>query len=168
MPAAINLIGSKFGRCLVIGHSNIRSSNGQLHWKCICDCGSLFEPQGALLRRGDTRSCGCLNVETAKKGNSRRIHSASRSPTPEYISWQQMRQRCTNPNVGGYRYWGGAGVKICDSWMEDGKGFSNFLADMGHRPTRKHTLDRFPNPNGNYEPGNCRWTTRKEQRRNRR
>lgn len=70
-----------------------------------------------------------------------------------------MKSRCNNPNVRYFHLWGGRGIKVCDRWQND---FSAFLADMGERPPGT-TLDRYPNPDGNYEPGNCRWATPKEQ-----
>ena len=81
--------------------------------------------------------------------------------TPTYYTWKMMKQRCQNPRATSYEYYGGRGIKVCDRWQS----FDNFLEDMGERPEGK-TLDRFPNKNGNYEPGNCRWATRDEQRAN--
>jgi len=79
-----------------------------------------------------------------------------------YRSWQSMRTRCLNPHSTQYPAYGGRGITICERWLV----FENFLADMGERPSATHTLDRFPNKNGNYEPGNCRWATPKEQQNN--
>jgi len=75
-----------------------------------------------------------------------------------------MRERCANPRSRSYADYGGRGIGVCERWAK----FENFLADMGERPSRAHSLDRFPNADGNYEPGNCRWATPTKQARNRR
>src|SRR5690606_6056327 len=90
-------------------------------------------------------------------------HAMTRSP--EYRAWQHMRERCSNPRVHNYHRYGGRGIKVCDRWANS---FENFLADMGPRPSPEHSLDRYPNPDGDYEPGNCRWATPEQQTRNRR
>jgi hypothetical protein len=81
---------------------------------------------------------------------------------PEYKCWASMIQRCQNPALENYQYYGGRGIKVCERWRK----FENFLADMGPRPGSGHTLDRYPNKDGNYEPGNCRWATRAQQHEN--
>ncbi len=84
--------------------------------------------------------------------------------TPEFSSWHAMVTRCTNPNIHDWDRYGGRGVMMSERW----KVFENFLADVGPRPSLKYTLDRWPNPNGNYEPGNVRWADKSQQARNRR
>lgn len=83
---------------------------------------------------------------------------ARKGRTPEYRTWVGMLQRCTNPKATGYHNYGGRGIKVCPRW----KDFAYFLLDMGRRPAGM-SLDRFPNPSGDYAPGNCRWATRKQQ-----
>ena len=89
-------------------------------------------------------------------------HCSGYAFTPEYRSWKTMIQRCTNANFPRFKDWGGRGIKVCERWLT----FENFYADMGDRPAGK-TLDRWPNHGGDYEPGNCRWATPKEQQANR-
>lgn len=90
-------------------------------------------------------------------------HGEAASRTPEYRSWRSMRTRCENPNHRAFHNYGGRGIKVCERWRE----YENFLADMGRRPSLDFTLDRI-DPDGDYEPGNCRWADRKDQQSNRR
>src|SRR5438094_3143938 len=84
------------------------------------------------------------------------------STSPEYISWEAMKQRCFDPKKPNYHLYGGRGITVCERWMD----FRNFLADMGPRPSPAHSLDRFPDRDGNYEPGNVRWATGEQQANN--
>jgi hypothetical protein len=102
----------------------------------------------------------------AKHGHSRKAEGNKRLTTPEYRSWKAMKERCRNPNAPNFHLYGGRGIKVCDEWQGP-NGFATFLADMGQRPEGA-TLDRFPNNDGDYEPGNCRWADAKAQSSNRR
>jgi len=152
-----DITGQRFGAWLVIRPS-VLADNGVMKWWCRCDCGTERNVFGTALRAGKSVSCGC--VAHAKAAVDRATHGLSRSPT--YKSWRAMWARCTNPKTHGYAEYGGAGIVVCERW----KDFANFLADMGERPEGL-TLDRFPNKEGNYEPGNVRWATPKDQAFNR-
>lgn len=159
MPAFIDLTGRRFGRLVIVRIAGRK--NGEVYWSCLCDCGAMHESPGGSIRRGDTRSCGCL-----QKDNTPRKHGATnrvRGATPEYRSWMGMNSRCYLKTTKGYHRYGGRGITVCDRWRYS---FVNFLADMGTKPSPNHSIDRVNN-DGNYEPGNCRWATRKEQNRNR-
>jgi len=99
------------------------------------------------------------NDSKLRHGHSRRGHQSA-----EYICWQAIKRRCLDPKRSKFEYYGGRGIKICDRWENS---FENFLFDVGPRPSRKHSIDRFPNRHGNYEPGNVRWATRQQQTDNR-
>ncbi len=95
-------------------------------------------------------------------GHLNRTHGMTRSPT--YRSWESMKRRCTKETDPKYVDYGGRGIKVCERWLNS---FESFLADLGERPERT-TLDRFPNNDGDYEPGNCRWATIRQQSMNKR
>jgi hypothetical protein len=145
----------RFGR-LVAQWPAGRGPSYKVHWLCLCDCGNLKVVAIVNLLHS-TRSCGCISKE--KPTNLKHGHSRKRGNTREYTSWLSMRSRCYYVGDKEYLRYGGVGITVCDRWKNS---FPNFLSDMGPRPLGK-TLDRFPDKNGNYEPGNCRWATPQEQ-----
>lgn len=154
----VDLAGKEFSRWTVLKRGRT-ADNGQLLWLCKCACGTEKEIFGAALKNGKSKSCGCLVRDTF--GSNAHVHGMRQSD--EYRIWSLMRSRCENKNTHAFHLYGGRGISVCSRWLE----FENFYSDMGERPSKNHSIDRYPNKNGNYEPSNCRWATWKEQQRNR-
>lgn len=153
MGQIIDRSGRQYGLLRVIGFAGI-NRNAKATWNCECACGNQVVAVGAELGSGHTGSCGCL--QKARASEASRKHGLT--DTPEHLSWKHMRARCLDPKNKNYDRYGGRGIRICERWDD----FAAFYADMGPRPSSKHSIDRINN-DGNYEPGNCRWATQKEQ-----
>lgn len=156
----LNLIGNKYGKLTVLKllgrkeESNYKNRPPFI-WKCVCDCNNQKIATTNQLRSGDLKSCGCLYKTINITHNM--------SNTIEYKSWSEMKNRCNNKNSHNYERYGKRGIKVCNRWLNS---FENFLEDMGSRPNNT-SLDRINNNQG-YYPKNCKWSSPKEQSRNRR
>ena len=156
MPALIDLTNHVFGRLKVLSRV---SATGQARWLCQCECGKTTIVPGYELRTNAVKSCGCYRQ--FQIGNVNKTHGLTK--TTEYTAWKNMRNRCNRKLNHDYERYGALGITVCDRWMHS---FENFFSDMGKKP-KGYSLDRI-NPNGNYSPENCRWTTLIIQQNNKR
>jgi hypothetical protein len=152
MDRVTHPIGQRFGKLVVLS----TFMRGDRYYTCACDCGATTDVRRTHLLRGMTQSCGCLRIKHGLLRNGVR-------PDGE-ASWRGIKSRCENPNDKSFRHYGGRGISVCERWS---RSLADFLADMGPRPSRAHSIDRI-DVNGNYEPGNCRWATPTQQARNQR
>lgn len=155
----MNLVGLKFNRWDVVANAP-SDKNNQSMFECRCECGAIRVILGTHLKSGKSRSCGCLKTEELIQRSLRHGYSRVGNISPIYSIWLAMKDRCLNPNCHAYKYYGGRGIKICERWKNS---FEDFLEDIGKRPSKNHSLDRYPNNDGDYEPGNVRWATKMQQ-----
>lgn len=155
----LELIGIRFNRLIVISEAPVRLQ--KTYWNCLCDCGNKCKVWGSALKTGQTQSCGCLQKQRLSESVFK--HGIS-NKTPEYRAWVNMKTRCYREIGNDYKDYGARGIRVCDRWLNS---FVNFLADMGKKPSKLHSIERN-NTDGDYEPNNCCWAIEDVQVRNKR
>ena len=145
MAKALSLEQQRFGKLIVVSKVGT-DKRGCLLWECLCECGNTTIVNGAKLKNGHTRSCGCL----ARDRSNRITHGET--GTRLYRIWQAMKNRCLNAKMPAYGYYGGRGITICDEWLHSFEAFRDWALANGYRADL--SIDRI-DVNGNYEPANC-------------
>ncbi len=151
-----DLTGQRFGRLIVISVDSKTSKHHGTYWICRCDCGTEKSVSSTALKQGYTKSCGCLRRESLQNSRHKNLRL--------YQVWQDMKQRCSNPNNKYYHRYGGRGIKVCPEWANEYESF--YLWAISHKYKKGLQIDRIDN-DGDYEPDNCRWVTPQENTNNR-
>lgn len=158
-----DITGQKFNRLTALRYVGMNKDKHAL-WECVCDCGNVVVVQGSNLRSGNTKSCGCYNIDRIKERNHILKRKHGETNTKLFHVWAGMLTRCNNPNAINYCDYGAKGIRVCDEWANDFTKFRDWAYANGYREDL--TIDRI-DYHGIYEPSNCRWCTAKEQNRNR-
>ncbi len=165
MGKKLCLVGQKFKRLTVIRESG-RTKAGKTKFMCICDCGKEVEVVGSGLVGGNSGSCGCLQKENSAAGRIAAVVTHGLSGHPIYRVWIDIRRRCYDPRDTTYHNYGARGIGMCPEWKDDFKPFYDWCMANGWEQGLE--VDRYPDNNGDYEPTNCRITTRKKNCNNKR
>lgn len=174
MEKANDLTGKLFGKLTVLYKSTEKAKSGSM-WVCKCDCGNTVAIARCSLVSNHSKSCGCTRKEflskypPSKKHGGESIKAKNRRERL-YMVWCAMKERCSNPNNNRYRHYGGRGIVVCEEWKSNYATFREWAMQNGYNPSAGRgecTIDRI-NPDGNYEPGNCRWVDMKTQANNKR
>jgi len=159
-----NLSGQQFGRLEALFLVGRYRSNSI--WLCKCDCGNLIKVRDCHLKSGDTKSCGCLNREKAKKHakelkviNTKHGDASNGKKTKLYNSWCGMKDRCFNSRASNFTYYGHRGISVYKEWVENYSIFKAWALQNGYKEGL--VIDRIDS-NGDYEPSNCHWITASE------
>jgi len=161
----VSFLGNRFGRLVVTAFIGKLAERGRSICEFKCDCGNvIYRRYSAIATKSGGRSCGCIRIERARVATIKALTKHGMTATPEHSSWASMKGRCYNKNDHAWSRYGGRGISIYPAWRSD---FSAFYKHIGPRPTPEHSVDRIDN-DGNYEPGNVRWATPRQQACNRR
>lgn len=154
--------GTQFSNLTFIAYNGNKGKNRAGLFRCVC--GTEKTISVVDVKSGHTNSCGCLMPSLVSVGMKKHGHSNSCQESRAYTAWGNIKARCSNKNRDDFERYGGRGIRVCERWQNS---FENFYADMGDPPDG-HSIDRYPNNDGNYEPGNCRWATTHQQNSNQR